>query len=160
KVGADIASSGSTGSLIFGNADLSLARGNLVFGNRTTGVSAGSNVTVIGNTIHDNTGATALILKGRAVATDNIVYANTNGVLLQNAGVFQGNRVYGNTNSGVDADAAGISLVGNAIYSTGIGVYLEDDSVTIRNNVIYGDQYGGIVVHSGTGNVIINNTIY
>jgi Ca2+-binding RTX toxin-like protein len=147
-------------SFVFGNANLGLGRGNIVTGNASIGVYADGNVQVVGNALHDNTGALALRLRNGASATDNLIYANDRGIEILDGTTVQGNRIYDNTGHGIDVSGTGVTITQNVLYSNGLGVYISNAAnFTFTNNLVYADQYGGVEVVNG-GGLIRNNTFY
>src|SRR5439155_10915534 len=101
-----------------GNPDLAKARGNKVHDNFRSGISAGGNVLVVGNTVTGQGNADeAGIALGGGEARANIVRDNFNGITA--GGLVDNNRVYHNSSVGIVAN--GITAQGNFVYSNAAG---------------------------------------
>ncbi len=160
----------------FGSLDEATISNNRVFDNLNAGIVADGPVLVSGNTVfgHDGSSSTAILLDDGARATQNTVYANTNGIRVGGrfgGALATGNRVYDNSNIGILAQED--SLVrGNTVYSNSVGI--QADVVTtstsnfygrIENNLVYANSNQGIVIDdsaafSGQRAEVINNTVY
>ncbi|MBC9882178.1 LEPR-XLL domain-containing protein, partial [Bradyrhizobium sp. INPA01-394B] len=149
--------------IVFGNADLSLNRGNVITGSTNQALFV-DYATVVGNSIHDNSGPyyqASVTLRYSASATNNLFYANQNGVEIDNNVLFSGNRVFDNAGFGVLLSGTTGNIRQNVFYSNGVSIQVNSGSGTlISNNVIYGDKFAGVRLSSATNASIINNTFY
>jgi Ca2+-binding RTX toxin-like protein len=149
--------------IVFGNADLSLNRGNVITGSIYEALFA-DYATVVGNSIHDNSGPyyqASVTLRYAASATDNLIYANQNGVELDSNLLFARNRVFDNTGFGLLVSVTTGDISQNVFYSNGVSIQVNSGSGTlISNNVIYSDKYAGVRLFNAINTSITNNTFY
>jgi parallel beta-helix repeat protein len=142
-----------------------LVSGNTVFGNATGIHLSNNNPVVSNNIVRNNTtvGISAANLPN-ALITGNIVFQNPIGIASTSTPVI-GNRVFGNTNIGIDVSGVGIEVRGNQIYSNATGlrflVFSGGLWAQIYSNLIYANTTRGILIEgSNAGTRIWNNTIY
>jgi len=150
-----------SGNAVIGNTDLSLGKGNIISGNAGHGIQTFSlggvgTVLIAGNTISGHTGFNqAGISSGSNVTvTSNIVFDNFNGIDGPITSPVSNNRIYHNSNFGINVFNG--NLTGNVIYSNSIGI--NGAGGTIRNNLVYGNSTFAIVV-TQSNMQLINNTI-
>ncbi len=166
-----------------GNGDL-IVTGNEVHDNSGDGIDAAGPMLVVGNTVYGNA-ATGIDIGDGTEASDNIVYDNKDGIVQEpnydgfgqfdaTADTIDGNRVFGNANTGITAlDAS--SAVDNDVYSNGIGIegdeyYYSNPAFgigfslpfqgTILNNVVYANSSAGILIAGASSAQVTNNTVY
>ncbi|KKL67635.1 hypothetical protein LCGC14_2133000, partial [marine sediment metagenome] len=131
-----------------------------------TGLYSGGYEDVYGNFTYNNSthGIDGSYQYWRTIH-DNDSYENQNGINVQ-TGEVAGNRVWGNTNVGIQASYSTATIEGNTIYGNAYGVYVNANyqTVTVRNNVIYDNSIRGIeanrAMSSGVALDIVNNTVY
>ncbi|HEV3343905.1 MAG TPA: right-handed parallel beta-helix repeat-containing protein, partial [Pirellulales bacterium] len=145
---------------VVGNADLTKGRGNKVYGNFGSGIAAGGSVLVAGNTVNGQVNANdaGIVLAGGALAADNDVYGNYDGIV-GTAAAVTGNRVYHNTSVGILADGAD-SVQQNVVYSNAAGIQSFNRGNSITNDLVYTNATLGIGVHGGPATLVVNNTVY
>lgn len=159
--GIDISSS--NGLATVGSTNLAAGLGNMIHDNAGNGIFASGNVLIAGNTVDDNTSGTGIVVQG-ATATDNVVFGNDNGILANSYGaVVTDNRVYDNAGIGIHVYLNTL-VQGNTVYSNTVGIQADIDeythySGTIANNVVYDNTEDGIVLNSGGGDLVVNNTL-
>ncbi len=146
--------------MVIGNANLTLGRGNVVRDN-TNGISARSNVRVVGNTAFNHSNGLGMDVRDGAVAISNVVFDNSIGIF-SFWGSVQNNRIYHNSDAGVLVDG-GVNILGNVIYSNAYGVRGSFSfGVSLTNNLIYANSTAGMVVTSASvfrDNLsLVNNT--
>ena len=91
----------------------------------------------------------------RSWCRDNAVHNNFNGIEVPNAATVQHNRIYSNTNAGINITSAnGSQIRDNQVYSNVTGIIFNsaftNTAAQIRNNVIYSNSNIGIDVLTGT----------
>lgn len=146
-----------------------LIHDNQVYENLGTGIDAARS-TLTENEVFGN--ATGIFLKV-GVATGNVVYQNTDGIIVGNKfgrynyhpdNQVRENRVFANTGVGITFRLDG-QLFGNYVYSNSVGI-LADNILfygEIANNLVYANTNQGIVVdnmYGGGGGKLLNNTVY
>ena len=128
--------------------------------NGSVGVAlAGTNISVVNSQVFGQSGASAygITLSSGATASDDDIYGNTTGVLLDTGAHLLDSRVFANTGSGVSL-FGNSSVIGNRIYSNATGI--SGSSADIENNLVYANSLGAIQMSFGQGGRIIGNTIY
>ena len=159
----------------YGTGQLTVSN-NRVFNNGNSGsfnygvYAYGINVLVTGNHIFGQTatGDVGLAVINGAVAKNNDVYGNYDGIYTQDmTSLIAGNRIFSNTDDGILVTAYGALITGNRIYSNknGIaGTLYTNGRYDIENNLIYANTVAGIDIGGGgnqpPNNKIIGNTIY
>ena len=150
-----------------GNAGAVFA-GNLVWGlgGGGTGIRIdGSGARVIGNEVWGfGTGIDADTGSPGQVANevlDNVVYENGTGIEARRAALVQGNRVYGNSSSGISGIDTDVLIVGNEVYRNPTGINLGLGAVA-RDNRVYASTLTGIDADGSTslGAVVDGNRVY
>ncbi|MCU0707444.1 MAG: right-handed parallel beta-helix repeat-containing protein [Pirellula sp.] len=151
-----------------------LIQGNEIYANTTTGINSGGVVTIEGNEVYNHTGTSFAVMAGNilaagtplnAVVRNNVVRNNTNGIetVFGSGARIEGNRVFGNTNIGIQASGRS-EIVGNRIYSNSIGVRgTTTFAGPIASNILYVNTNRAILVENNTSSgslTIQNNTIY
>ncbi|MCK4873492.1 MAG: right-handed parallel beta-helix repeat-containing protein, partial [Phycisphaerales bacterium] len=147
--------------------DTVVIEGNDVYNNTSRGISASTNVRVVGNTVYDHTGVNEIGIEvgGGAIAEDNVVYGNYNGITTNHTGHIIDNRVYNNSNFGIYACYVS-TVTGNHVYSNTYGIRTDWWSSSrfygeIANNLVYDSAVTGIHIEGGgNGSRIQNNTVY
>jgi len=128
--------------------------------------SGGTGLTATGNTAYENgsvaskesSGEIGILIGTGAVASNNIAYGNVIGVEVS-TGTISGNQVYSNTTYGVDAVPGTDNVTGNTVYSNGTwGIY--GSPSTVSDNIVYGNNSGGIYLSGDYTAQILNNTVY
>jgi parallel beta-helix repeat protein len=143
-------------------ADAAVIRGNIVRDNTTFGIRGYTNDQVINNTVFGHTAFTAFgIFDWGGVVRDNVVYGNYDGIVTNSGGGSQliGNRVFNNSHYGVLAYATS-QVNANQVYSNSVGLFLQSFSGTLANNLVYANTNQGVVIQTGDGPSVVNNTIY
>jgi len=156
-----------SGGITVGNANLAAGLGNLVYDNTETGISAGSNTLVIGNTVwgHTSNSGAGIELSGNAIVRDNVVFTNKYGIFgnPSTSGEISRNRVYNNSQSGIRVSSS-TAVSGNVVYSNVSGIAAGSNSYgrysgLISNNLVYANSVVGVSLE-GTGARLFNNTVY
>ncbi len=175
-----ISVSNSIGTTVIGNPDLALNQGNLIYGNTNAGIEAVGGVTIVGNSIYNQTNGTGLVLggmgySGTVQALDNVIYGNASGVSDNpcSSEVISANLIYNNSGTAITAYSDDV-ISQNVIYGNGNGVVGEEGicdgypmpfSGQILNNLIYNNYNAtnstgaGITIVTGSGAQILNNTV-
>ena len=150
------------GTTVVGNSDLSLGKGNLVVGNGAEGIQVGGGTVVVGNTVrgHRTTGAAGLWLAGAATGERNVLVDNDRGAYLdkESNSELRENRIYENASYGVLAQDG--RVIGNIIYSNGVGIGLSGHGLDVEQNLVYGNTGTGVRVRGLRQGRLINNTLY
>ncbi|MEQ1829659.1 MAG: right-handed parallel beta-helix repeat-containing protein, partial [Pirellula sp.] len=153
------------GTLVFGNADLTLGRGNRIHDNAASGIVAIGQVNVVGNLVYNHfaTSQTGITVNSGATAKRNIVRDNYYGIY-SNGGEISENRSYRNLDAGIYPDF-GTQVLRNVVYSNAIGIRGQSSySGNLVNNLIYGNSLYGVLFTSSGSNggspSIVNNTVY
>ena len=147
--------------IVFGDPNLSDADGNIVSGNTSEAIEALGGVTVVGNSISNNTGRFQSVEIGAGGSFSyNLLFGNVNGAEIDATANVIGNRVFDNAGYGLSIDGAGGIVSQNTLYLNGFGIQVEGSGQTLSNNLIYSDTYAGISLFEATGVNIVNNTIY
>jgi parallel beta-helix repeat protein len=152
------ASNGGTGSVTVSN--------NIVHDNRDTGIDAGTNVQVIGNTVSrtrtgfgSGSGAPLGIrVSTGSVARDNVVFDNIRGIQSFDSTAIN-NRVFHNDLVGISGHF-NANIQGNTVYSNGVGIWGTNLTGRIASNLVYANANDGIWLNSSTGPRIEGNTVY
>jgi len=137
-----------------------VVRDSLVYENGRTGISGSSGVLITGNVVHGHEGSNGVgISSSGAEVQENEVFANTMGI--SGNGVFTGNRVYGNLETGIRSTGS-TEILGNIVYSNKVGILTEywARGNTIVNNLVYENADQGVWIGYGESHRVINNTIY
>ncbi len=155
------------GTTTIGSTNLAAGRGNKVYSNYSGGIYAWGNVNVVGNAVWGQSGGGyGIDVVYGSVASHNVVYANTNGIIsdyyFYSASEISNNRVFGNTEAGILTNL-GTTVRGNVVYSNRIGIdavmlYYKYSGLIV-NNLVYSNSNTAIRV-DGAGPSIINNTLY
>jgi len=149
-----------------GNANLALGLGNQFYGNVNYGINAAGYVEVDGNTVYGQTAATnaGINFATSASATANIVYGNYNG-MQTTGGTFTSNRIYGNSNIGLEGNSGTFSS--NEAYDNAIGIQISLASNStgsgpyVTNNLVYSNTTQGIALFGSKADAkVCNNTVY
>ena len=162
---------GNSGTAVIGDPVLTDNAGNIVYDNTTYGIFATGSVTVAGNVVYDESGASSYGIEAQTssvTATENVVYASRIGIIDNSAGLVSANLVYDNAQIGIDniadvgSSSGTVTISDNVIYSNGIGI---DDQryyssvVQIINDLIYANTTAAISITGNSGVSIVNNTI-
>jgi len=171
------------------NNTRALVSGNLAYGNRIGIAIPGGSGTpsdaadVSGNTAHDNTldgiyasycnltnntaydqaGGAGFDLFGGIAASGNVAYANLVGIS-DDGGIVSDNRVYNNSQAGIIVYYSS-TVVGNHVYSNGVGVQIGSPSApptnwAVADNIIYANVTQGVLGRVAGQGLLVNNTIY
>ncbi|HEY8431821.1 MAG TPA: right-handed parallel beta-helix repeat-containing protein, partial [Sandaracinaceae bacterium] len=144
---------------LVGSTTLGPGTANRLWENAAAGLIARGNVTVAGNTVVDQTGATAVGIRIEAGATAQFNVGRGNGTGIEAVGgALLGNRVYANRQAGIRGD--GTDVLENVVYSNPVGILLAGDGLTVRNNIVYASGDAGVVLEAVAGALILNNTLY
>ena len=149
-----------------------LIQGNSIHDNATHGINgalvgSSAGLQIIGNEIYGQSGAGdfGITLNGSSganeIVSDNSVHHNFTGINATGTGtIWQRNRVYSNTNVGINIPSGSPDVRDNHVYSNAIGIVVRDSSQSpsIRNNLVYSNANSGIDVQIGTS-LIVGNTI-
>ena len=183
---------------VFDNSTGIEVEGNLanVVGNRvylnSTGIAAeprnfGDPITVIGNTVHDNSSrgirisdpgtvaegnlvyghedsSTGISLDRQATARDNVIYGVRTGISTSLSGDhIIGNRVFNTTEFGITVRRSD-QVIGNVVYNNPIGIRAQDNfRGLISNNIAYNNTTNAIQLENSSffSNLrVINNTVF
>ncbi len=186
--GNTVYQNGQTGIVVTSAGD-DMISNNVVYGSpygisvSTTGeVSSADRVTVIGNTVFDNTAAG--ITANNSLVSDNtvygelspddvgiqaydsevagnLVYTNVTGISAQSSSVHN-NRLYNNSGSAIFVDYSG-PVYANQVYSNTVGIQTGTFyGGQLYDNLVYANTVDAILVQSpyGSGVEIANNTVY
>ena len=121
--------------------------------------ATGDDVVVSGNNIENQSasGDVGLSLASGAVASNNTISGNYDGIDISSGGAVSGNRIFVNTDAGVVIGSSGGSVLDNRIYSNGIGVLsgatYSYAPFNIQNNLIYDNSSGAIDLSSSSSGV-------
>jgi parallel beta-helix repeat protein len=144
-----------------------LVASNTVYDNGTYGIEASYNILVTGNEVygHDGVNHAGIIAAGGAIVSENVVHGNTIGILTNHTATVRDNRVYNNTDYGIDARRTS-SVTGNRVYSNGIGIrtYWWSSarfSGEVRNNIVYDNTMHGMSLGALSASAAVtSNTVY
>ena len=161
--------SGNSGTAVIGDPVLTDNAGNVIHDNAGYGIFATGSVTVAGNVVYDESGASGygIEVQDGATATENVVYASLIGIIDNGAVLVSANRVYDNVQIGIDDinqdySTGTIAITDNVIYSNGAGIIDQPfyaETLNIDNNLIYANGTVAISIIGQTGVSIVNNTI-
>ncbi|MBI4537341.1 MAG: right-handed parallel beta-helix repeat-containing protein, partial [candidate division NC10 bacterium] len=142
---------------------------NRVYDNTESGIYARENVRVVENTVHGHSGTNdrGMYLEYGATALHNVVFNSYIGIHAGgswNSAVVIENRVYNASSTGILA-YNNSSVIGNVVYSSGIGLFLDNSGYALTgdiiNNLVYDSLTAGIVLDTASaGTVVVNNTVY
>ena len=144
-----------------GTAQQSQASGNTVHDNSSVGIAVSGDALAVGNTAYRQmaSGAYGLEVQSGAVAQQNVVHDNYYGIYVYNSSQALNNRVYNNSQIGINAAYAS-TIQGNTVYSNGVGLQLSSGYSQVSNNLIYANVNQGILANGPYSTQITNNTIY
>jgi parallel beta-helix repeat protein len=150
------------GIYVNGNYADAVIAGNEVYG---TDLGIYSNVAALsGNRVHDST--TGLRIESTTIASGNLIYSNTDGVVVGDTGGsvrLEDNRIFNNSHSGITA-AANIVIRANYVYSNGIGILTPPTNYPytgiLDSNLVYANAKAGIQLNYTNGARAVNNTVY
>ncbi|MCB2027589.1 MAG: right-handed parallel beta-helix repeat-containing protein, partial [Rhodoferax sp.] len=162
-----------TGSELYGNgqwgadvsgtssAGLVTVSGNKVHDNASGGIYANNHALLVGNEAYSHLGSgdRGIFVSNSAVARDNFVHHNYDGIYASSGGTADHNEVYFNTRYGIDL-WNGIARA-NRVYSNSIGINQQYYS-SIENNVIYVNTNVGVQIGNSAYDTSFtrSNTIY
>gem|GEM_PF-5627195 len=141
---------------------------NFLHDNDGSGGDYQGNVEAFNNRFQRNSGAGVNLGSSSAnvLIRDNQISENATGVVAS-TGVVMGNRVFGNTGTGLLATTFGVTFDSNRVFGNSVGIETNAffGPVAIINNLVYDNANFGIYVHntvtSGSNGVtVINNTIH
>ncbi|HYV35271.1 MAG TPA: IPT/TIG domain-containing protein [Gemmataceae bacterium] len=144
---------------------------NIVRNNTTFGISAqgtiflvGGDAVVTGNTVTGQLSTSGAGIQAQGVeVANNVVDGNYNGIVsLSNADSIHNNRLFNNSNAGVNVNA-GSTVFANTIYSNNIGILGRNTfNGQVIGNLVYASASSGILIEnsSASGGLIANNTVY
>ncbi len=121
------------------------------------------------NTVYGQNGNSSSygIYASDSTVENNTAYGNYDGIYSYgdtSAAITEDNRVYGNTNAGIYLYGYDQLVQGNYIYSNRYGIdseaYNGGTGFSIVNNLIYANTNTGLILSSGSDNMVTNNTIY
>jgi parallel beta-helix repeat protein len=147
---------------------LSTVHDNVSHDNGTYGFYIDGNLDVFGNTAYLNgTGYYVSSSFASSNLHDNRAYRNATGVFMK-IGKAIHNRIYGNTGTGIAADAGSLDISSNYVYGNSIGIDITGANTygtVISNNTVYDNANQGIYIHAAaangaTGIKILHNTIH
>ena len=159
QTGIYIANSGGGSQAIVGDPNLSsdpsvATNGNLVYDNSLAGINVSRQRP--GRRQHrlraDGSGVGIAVSGG--VAQQNVVHDNYYGISVSSyggSGQALDNRVYNNSQAGINVPSGGTIVQGNTVYSNGLGVrlfYYGNDQLS--NNLIYANLNQGVLVNDVT----------
>ncbi len=141
----------------------STVRGNLVHDN-TTGIHASAptapvEILVIGNTVFANSSLGINIAGVNVAAEGNVVHGNRNSLavgIAVTSGRVERNRVYDNSTGIKDSNGAS-RILQNVVYSNTAGIV---GGGTIQGNIVYASSDVAILVEGRTNALVANNTLY
>lgn len=144
-----------------------VAENNKIYSNSGYGIYAyGSGNTIAGNEVYKqstSSGIYSAYSDESTVIEDNIVFTNNDGISAnQTLSIIRRNRVFGNTDAGIEVDGYGARIEGNYVYSNSIGIDYNAYSYAslVQNNLVYANTNIGIRVASTSNPRLINNTSY
>ena len=131
-----------------GTAQQSQASGNTVHDNSSVGIAVSGDALAVGNTAYRQmaSGAYGLEVQSGAVAQQNVVHDNYYGIYVYNSSQALNNRVYNNSQIGINAAYAS-TIQGNTVYSNGVGLQLSSGYSQVSNNLIYANVNQGILAN-------------
>jgi parallel beta-helix repeat protein len=139
--------------------------GSTISGNDLAGIYASGSAVLVTGCIANDNGDSGIFCEGGKVA-DCIANNNSgNGGIFADSAtvsgcVLEGNQCPGILMTGSDGEAIGNTCIGNnSGNTTGGGIYASSANSRIEGNHVTGSGYAGINVDSGTGNVIIKNSV-
>ncbi|MCC6629566.1 MAG: tandem-95 repeat protein, partial [Chloroflexi bacterium] len=135
--------------------------GNKVHDNASGGLTAGGYVLLTGNDVYSHLGSgdKGIQVSNNAVARDNRVHHNYDGIYAYSSGTADHNEVYFNSRYGIDLWSNGKAR-NNRIYSNSVGINQQYYS-TVENNLVYVNTNVGIQIGSyADAQFTRNNTIY
>lgn len=162
-----------TGGIYMTSSGGNILTNNLICLNTGEGIyirSSSDSNAVLYNTVYNNSYGVRISTSRNNVVDNNTIYNNSNtGIYLERPddAVYDNNTIssnilYSNTQHGICLySASGSTFINNTVFQNGgdgIHLYSSSDANTIRNNTIWGNDYG-IFVQRGNFNLIANNTI-
>ncbi len=138
---------------------------NRILSNSNIGVYAVGGAVVRRNFISGHTGTNdaGIYLESGSSAVENVLVNNFRGIRSLTNGLISRNRISGSSSIGIYSStfSGNGSIVGNVIYGGATGIRVESTpSLTIANNLLYGNTSVSILLDGGSSiTTIANNTI-